>query len=596
MRHPTIFFIFLQLIFELSSSINLRVVPGSRLELPCLSLPTEFPGGSITWTFNGAPVSAESPGSFAIIKDGLFLSVSPVTASSNGKYVCMLKWDNMELSQTYTITVEAPVGFTIKAIEGSTVQLPCRFPSYIQTKTALWIKETGSGERVKLNPVDVANASDRLEWVFPFDNYWTIMLRNTVMKDAGIYQCETAEGEKFSTVHLIVDAAPTIPPHSCDGFTTPWEPCQDENSRTWEPMLQESIAEFSIKLYSHLRKLQPSTNLLFSPISISELLTYFLLGARDDTRRAIEAAICVAHDFHCVHHQMKKLRRKLGTSVQMASQIFYNPNMNLSKSFTNQSMQFYNSEPVKMLDNSDENTQMINSWVANKTNNKISRLVDFVPSHSQLILLNAVSFSGQWKLKFQSNPENQFFTKLNGDLVSVPVLYHLKYTVAMEYVAELMAKVVKFSLSGDSSLYILLPRSNKLSDLQMVEERMTDQRLHQMIQEMNTVALQPTEITIPKIKLNVQTDMNTLIKKLGLSSLFESPNLCGLYPEEKIVLTDARHKAFLALTEEGVEAGASTSMSFSRSYPSFSALRPFIMLLWSEQANVPLFIGRVTEP
>lgn len=84
--------------------------------------------------------------------------------------------------------------------------------------------------------------------------------------------------------------------------------------------------------------------------------------------------------------------------------------------------------------------------------------------------------------------------------------------------------------------------------------------------------------------------------KSGLSSLFEDANLCGLYSENRLVLTDARHRAFLALTEEGVEAGAVTSVAFSRSYLSFSALQPFIMMLWSDQASVPLFIGRVTDP
>lgn len=82
----------------------------------------------------------------------------------------------------------------------------------------------------------------------------------------------------------------------------------------------------------------------------------------------------------------------------------------------------------------------------------------------------------------------------------------------------------------------------------------------------------------------------------GLSSLFENANLCGIYSEEQLVLDDARHKAFLVLTEHGVEAAAATAFTFSRSYTSFSALQPFIMLLWSDQANVPLFIGRYTEP
>lgn len=69
--------------------------------------------------------------------------------------------------------------------------------------------------------------------------------------------------------------------------------------------------------------------------------------------------------------------------------------MNLSESFTNQSIQFYEAEPVGLLETEEENTQMINSWVANKTNNKIKNLVDSVSPNTQLILLNAVSFSGQ---------------------------------------------------------------------------------------------------------------------------------------------------------------------------------------------------------
>lgn len=82
----------------------------------------------------------------------------------------------------------------------------------------------------------------------------------------------------------------------------------------------------------------------------------------------------------------------------------------------------------------------------------------------------------------------------------------------------------------------------------------------------------------------------------GLSSLFEKPNLCGIYSEDKLALNDAQHKAFLTLTEEGVEGAAATSLAYSRSFPTFSALRPFVLLLWNDRANVPLFIGRVTDP
>lgn len=82
----------------------------------------------------------------------------------------------------------------------------------------------------------------------------------------------------------------------------------------------------------------------------------------------------------------------------------------------------------------------------------------------------------------------------------------------------------------------------------------------------------------------------------GLSGLFEDVNLCGLYSEDRLLLDEVRHRGFLALSEQGVEAAAVTSVAFSRTFNSFSALQPFVFLLWSEQANMPLFVGRVIEP
>ncbi|XP_034393449.1 plasma protease C1 inhibitor [Cyclopterus lumpus] len=600
MKLQAVLCLVLLLNYEISSCTDLWVIPGSSLELPCLSFQNDFTGAAITWKFNGEDVlvSAQSPGSPRVKQDGLYLSISPVTAANEGEYLCLIKDNNMEMIRKYRINVDASFSYVIKVFEGSTAHLPCHFPPSNQVKAnALWFKEAGLDKRTQL-PLEGDPSADnkRVEQLYPLDHDQTIIIRDIVMEDAGNYICQSAEEKKLSSVYIIVEVAPTAVPHSCSGFTTPWEPCQDENSRTGEPMLQESITEFSMKLYSYLRESQPSSNLLFSPISVSGLLFHLLLGTRGDTRKAIERAVCVPHDFHCVHFQMKKLREKLAGSLQMASQIYYNPQMNLSESFTNQSIQFYEAEPTRLLETSEENTQMINNWVANKTNNNIKHLVDSVSPSTQLMLLNAVSFSGQWKVKYDMKPKKGLFAKLNGDLVMVSLLYHQKYLAAMAYVVELKAQVARFALSGDSSLYILLPRSSRVTDLQQVEERMTDTAVRQMIELIKTTSPQHIEVTLPRIRLNIQSDMNILIKKLGLSSLFEGANMCGLYSEERVILDDTRHRAFLALNEQGVEAGAATTMSFSRSFPSFSALRPFIMLLWSDQANVPLFIGRVTDP
>lgn len=69
--------------------------------------------------------------------------------------------------------------------------------------------------------------------------------------------------------------------------------------------------------------------------------------------------------------------------------------MNITEFFSEQSMNFYGAQPTRLLETGEANSNMINSWVANKTNNQIIDLVDFLPPSTQLILLNAVSFKGQ---------------------------------------------------------------------------------------------------------------------------------------------------------------------------------------------------------
>lgn len=76
--------------------------------------------------------------------------------------------------------------------------------------------------------------------------------------------------------------------------------------------------------------------------------------------------------------------------------------------------------------------------------------------------------------------------------------------------------MARFHLTGDSSLYILLPRSNVVTDLQQMEAKMTDTAVRQMIEQLKTTTPLLVEVTLPQIKLDFQPDMNILIKKLGL--------------------------------------------------------------------------------
>lgn len=100
----------------------------------------------------------------------------------------------------------ASISYTIKVYKGSTAHLPCHFPRSSQVKAnALWYKVTGINETTQLNPEDDSTADNRVELLYPLDHDQTIIIKDTVMEDAGIYFCQSAEEEMLSSVYVIVE-------------------------------------------------------------------------------------------------------------------------------------------------------------------------------------------------------------------------------------------------------------------------------------------------------------------------------------------------------------------------------------------------------
>lgn len=57
----------------------------------------------------GKDISEHPYGSVTVKKDGLYLSISPVTAANEGNYVCVMKDDQVETIRMYNITVDGEI-------------------------------------------------------------------------------------------------------------------------------------------------------------------------------------------------------------------------------------------------------------------------------------------------------------------------------------------------------------------------------------------------------------------------------------------------------------------------------------------------------
>lgn len=71
------------------------------------------------------------------------------------------------------------------------------------------------------------------------------------------------------------------------------------------------------------------------------------------------------------------------------------PDLTIRDTFADASQRLYGSSPRPLGNNSTASLELINDWVAKKTNLRIRRLLDSLPEDTRLILLNAVALSGK---------------------------------------------------------------------------------------------------------------------------------------------------------------------------------------------------------
>ncbi|XP_059116809.1 plasma protease C1 inhibitor [Peromyscus eremicus] len=381
--------------------------------------------------------------------------------------------------------------------------------------------------------------------------------------------------------------APTEP--YCSGLLAQ---CSDLDRESSEATLSEALTDFSVKLYHAFSATKKAeTNMAFSPFSIASLLTQVLLGAGDSTKSNLESILSYPTDFACVHQALKAFSSKGVTSV---SQIFHSPDLTIRDTYVNASQSLYGSSPRVLGPDGDANLELINTWVAENTNHKISQLLDSLPSDTRLVLLNAVYLSAKWKKTFdEKNMKASFLYK--NSVIKVPMMSSKKYPMAHFSDQTLKARVGQLQLSHNLSFVIMVPQSQK-HRLEDMEEALTPTVFKAIMKKLELSRYQPTYLMMPRIKVKSSQDMLSILEKMEFFDFTYDLNLCGLTEDPDLQVSAMKHQTVLELTETGVEAAAASAISVARNLIIFEVQQPFLFLLWDQHHKFPVFMGRVYDP
>ncbi|XP_055480359.1 antithrombin-III [Psammomys obesus] len=385
------------------------------------------------------------------------------------------------------------------------------------------------------------------------------------------------------------------------------------NRRVWE--LSKANSRFATTFYQHLADSKnDNDNIFLSPLSISTAFAMTKLGACNNTLKQLMEVFKfdtisekTSDQIHFFFAKLNcRLYRKANKSSNLvsANRLFGDKSLTFNETYQDISEIVYGAklQPLDFKENSEQSRLTINSWVANKTEGRIKDVIPqgAIDELTALVLVNTIYFKGLWKSKFSpENTRKEQFYKADGQSCQVPMMYQ-EGKFRYRRVAE-GTQVLELPFKGDDiTMVLILPKAEK--SLAKVERELSPELLQEWLDELSEVLL---VVHMPRFRTEDSFSLKEQLQDMGLVDLFspEKSQLPGIVTEgrDDLYVSDAFHKAFLEVNEEGSEAAASTSVviagrSLNPNRVTFKANRPFLVLIREVALNTIIFMGRVANP
>ncbi|MFA5268324.1 MAG: serpin family protein [Methanoregula sp.] len=370
---------------------------------------------------------------------------------------------------------------------------------------------------------------------------------------------------------------------------------------------------FSLSLYSNLAgdTVNNDKNLFFSPWSISSVMAVSYEGARNKTADEIREVFSFPDNRSKLRDGYANLNNEVNENnpaytLRTANALWTEKTYALLPEYSQISRQFYgaNTENIDFINDAEGSRNTINSWVAKKTDDKITNMVSQgeITPDTKLIITNAIYFKGTWLKQFETKKtSDQTFKQASGNIVHVQMMVRDDHDSVFKYGETDQIQILEMEyLKGNGkqlSMLLLLPRENNLLRL---EKTLDSNKLAELKRSMTN---QLVIVYVPKFRLDTEYKLSRNLASMGMPTAFSnSADFSGIDGTQTLMIDDVIHKAYVAVDEEGTEAAASTAAYMTpkgegpRPPPVFRADHPFIFIIQdSENGNI-LFMGRITNP
>jgi len=204
------------------------------------------------------------------------------------------------------------------------------------------------------------------------------------------------------------------------------------------PVVQDGVyrqlenANITLKLYKQLQS-DKTSNIFFSPVSISGALSMIQLGSKGETSIEINKLFEVAE-------ASEKLRTKstLGetyeviasmsstnVSLKTSNRVFIDENLKVFSDYLN-ALKVYGGSVDKFSKSTKDSVDKINKWIFDSSNQLVKDAVDekVVTTSTRFIVASTIWFSGSWHSQFHlDHIEKRKFYITHHDYIMTEMLY-----------------------------------------------------------------------------------------------------------------------------------------------------------------------------
>ena len=336
-------------------------------------------------------------------------------------------------------------------------------------------------------------------------------------------------------------------------------------------LLQNASASLQDNLFKEIIDENKGENVIFSPLSLYQVLSLVLNGAGGKTREEVFKVLFPDKDLDeqlikDVNSNIEKIIADIESenNGQVDNKVIFN---NVNALFHQEGISFkdefkqictqYNTSYFKL-----ESLEQVNNYVSEHTNGKIT---DFLQSINGILfmIINALYFKGYWEQKFDESLTTKRPFKNSNGTVMVDTMYQ-EYEDGLYYEDE---KVQMFSLPYSYNnlpykMTIILPNEKKYSSPidYLNEEKINFHEISSKLEYKNHIHLY-----LPKFKYALKIDVRSILMKLGMKLAFSLNADFSNLVNGACFISDFFQKTYIDLNENGTEAAAATVAIFANS-------------------------------